>query len=1100
MNKQTEMTLPKLWNDLSLRPYLGEIRRRHGIVETLALPSMKDLPPVRIETLFVSPLLAQSQVSADSDPDQWPKGQNLFEAFQDSPQLVVLGDPGGGKTTLSNWLAWRLSAGLTTPLPELLENRVPIPCILREMPSGIFSAESTVSDLTVGIAERILGDKADDAMKSSLRSRVEAGSYVLILDGVDEIPVEHRKIVAGWMQKANSQNSPVLATSRIIGYEDWPVERVHFELPQWWLKTQIDGTQPVKSPELVHLMLNNRIISDRDLEWGSVRPEGFVEPVPELILAALGSPYRWAQIRYLMPFDQNRVSAFSENWYRQRCGSEREALEKARDFLASLAKSVVTRQLARTPNLLSLMAIVHREAANLPDGKALLYDEIANAYINTIDKQRKISPGDALAPYDWKERKAWLAYVGFRMQQLRDGNNEAEERILASEEDVLSWLAEAMENSGVNRPDETAKLFLSWVARRSGLLLPRGDKLYAFVHLSFQEYFCACYLISRIVRPAFVMDKISPDDPVTKQKLSEWSANAVWRETFVYLFELLSAERDSDWVEILTEVLFDPDNGDLFSNKAALAGRLMNDRHIRLGVEWKDRLADQCSAQAWYDWFIHRNDYAGMSVFPALLEAGYAAIVAPLEVSIELGPLPVHRLENLEPLFDLKTMQFCIVFNESISDLSPLAGATSLQFLQLDNTQVSDLSPLSGLTSLRELYLENTQVSDLSPLAELINLQKLVLNNTLVTDLSPLVGLTSLRWLSLYNSKVSDLSPLAGLTALLFLQLDNTKVSDLLPLSGLTALRELYLENTQVSDLPPLAELINLQKLVLNNTLVTDLSPLAGLTNLYELTLNNSQVSDLSPLAGLTSLRELHLDKTEVSDLSPLAGLTALQRLQLNNTQISDLSPLEGLSTLRSLTLNNTQITGLSSLKRLTALQVLHFSNTLVNDLSPLAGLTALRWLHVHDNQVSDLSPLARLSALQRLDLNNTLVSNLEPLVGLSALRSLHLDNTRISSLSPLARLTALEWLVLSNTDVTDLSPIAVLRDLQGLYLENTRVSDLSPLQGLTNLQRLSLDNTQVADLSPLAGLADLSDLSIENTRVTDTSPLAHLKNLRIST
>ena len=54
MSKNT--AFPKLWDDLSLRPYLGEIRRRHGIVESLALPSMHDLPPLRIETLFVAPI------------------------------------------------------------------------------------------------------------------------------------------------------------------------------------------------------------------------------------------------------------------------------------------------------------------------------------------------------------------------------------------------------------------------------------------------------------------------------------------------------------------------------------------------------------------------------------------------------------------------------------------------------------------------------------------------------------------------------------------------------------------------------------------------------------------------------------------------------------------------------------------------------------------------------------------------------------------------------------------------------------------------------------------------------------------------------------
>jgi hypothetical protein len=132
MSKQaTGPAYPPLWEDRSLRPYLGEIARRHGIIDTLALPSMRDLPPIRIETLFVPPLLAKGPVSADSDPATWPTGQSLFEALQAAPQLVVLGDPGGGKTTLANWLAWRLTAGLTTPLPAVLEDKLPIPCASR---------------------------------------------------------------------------------------------------------------------------------------------------------------------------------------------------------------------------------------------------------------------------------------------------------------------------------------------------------------------------------------------------------------------------------------------------------------------------------------------------------------------------------------------------------------------------------------------------------------------------------------------------------------------------------------------------------------------------------------------------------------------------------------------------------------------------------------------------------------------------------------------------------------------------------------------------------------------------------------------------------
>ncbi len=747
---------PKLWSDSCLRPYLGEINRRHGIIETLAMPSVHDLPPSRIETLFVSPLLAENAVNVENDPKTWSAGLSLFDTLDANPRLVVLGDPGGGKTTLSNWLAWRLSAGLTAPLPEVLTERIPLPCVLRDMSSGLFADAPTVSDLAVKIAQHLLADKADTALIASLQARVAAGRYVLILDGVDEIAVSHRKVIADWMKQAHEQDACVLATSRIVGYEDWVIDQPMVELPLKF-EAGISWKEFIRSAQ------------------------GQEQPAEEQL--------HWAERRYLLPFDQQRVAAFAENWYRQRCGTEQGARQKTNDLLTAIAQSPTTRQLARTPNLLSMMAMVHREHAHLPDGKALLYEEIANAYINTIDQQRKILPNDALAPYPWKARKGWLAYIAFQMQ-LRRSDEQQDDGLLVDEQDVLEWLSTAMRVSGVAQPEATAQEYLRWVARRSGLLLPRGEKRYAFVHLSFQEYFCACHLATRIVSPAFVKDKLKDDEAVTKAALVNWAKSTVWRETLVNLFELISAEQDVDWIVDLTEILFGEyaEITDFSRPQAELAVRLIQDKHIRLSEVWQERLAERCGSAAWWD--RHRQDG---KIWSALLDQGYAANVSSIT---EFSALTRLRLAR--------------VMNPTLSEIIPPSSSLCLRGLDLSKTSVSDVSALSGLTKLEGLDLSQTAV----------------------TDISALSGLTNLDWINLSQTAVSDISALSGLTHLWGLSLRQTSVSDVSALSGLTNLRELDLSQTAISDVSTLSELTNLRGLNLSETAVNDVSALAHLTQL----------------------------------------------------------------------------------------------------------------------------------------------------------------------------------------------------------------------------------------------------------------------------
>ncbi|WP_413925540.1 leucine-rich repeat domain-containing protein [Candidatus Accumulibacter phosphatis] len=1111
-----------LWDDLPLRRYLREVATRMGVVEILALDNLRDLPRIRIETIYVPPLLAEYAVDVEGDPKRWPAGQNLLETLTEHRRLVVLGDPGGGKTTLANWLAWRLSAGLSAPLPPFLADKVPLPCVLRELPPDVVTEDTPLDRLVEHIVRRLLGDKASDELRATLHARVAAGKYVLILDGIDEIPLTARDQVRNWVRTASGQDACVLATSRVVGYDDLPVDRITLvdRLRKWFTLGQ---RQPPDLCAGAPALFSTEAASDAQSKvwhdwWGDKQTIATVAASPGAKIdrdrskrgdagppsldgeAARAEP-AWAVRRYLMPFDDARIAAFASNWYSQRCASEIEAREKAADLVAAVSRHAVTLRLARTPNLLTLMAVVHRERADLPDGKAVLYDEIANAYINTIDSGRKL-PGvpDRLAHHDWKERKSWLAYVAFRLQKQRSAQDE-KSGILAGESDVRGWLAEAMERSGVAEAPMAARDYLGWVARRSGLLLPRGEGLYAFVHLSFQEYFCACHLAQRMLSPAYVRRGVSSDGTVSRKVLCDWAGEALWRETFVFLFEKLSAERDAGWIEDLADAIFPKDSGhssslDENDPRLRLAARILGDRHVRLDELTKERLIGPCVNAAWVLHISNRTS----DLLLLLIEGNLACIArggGSDALPENLEGVPYRTSAELHGLGSPTMLRLLIVRDRAWSESSALSAFPALVALNIGNTQVSDVSPLAALTGLQWLSLDNTQVSDVSPLAALTGLQKLSLDNTQVSDVSPLAALTGLQVLSLTNTQVSDVSPLAALTGLQVLSLDNTQVSDVSPLAALTGLQGLLLDNTQVSDVSPLAALTGLQVLSLGNTQVSDVSPLAALTGLQTLSLRNTQVSDVSPLAALTGLQGLSLTNTQVSDVSPLAALTGLQELSLGNTQVSDVSPLAALTGLQTLSLTNTQVSDVSPLAALTGLQTLSLINTQVSDVSPLAALTGLQTLWLDNTQISDVSPLAVLTGLQELSLDDTEVSDVSPLAALTGLQGLLLDNTQVSDVSPLAALTGLQVLSLDNTQVSDVSPLAVLTGLQGLSLTNTQVSDVSPLAALTGLQKLWLDNTQVSDVSPLAALTGLQKLSLANTQVSDVSPLAALTGLQ---
>ena len=911
--------IPDYFRNPVIRPYLKNVRDWQGYIRFLGLPDRRENPDVVIDRLFVTPLLTRRYVSPDESPENWfDEAEALVDALAENRRLVLLGDPGIGKSTFLNYVTWLLSRPATNALIDRLGWRLPLPMVLRELEvRGV----KRFDDLLEAFLNHKMSAPLLEDDRSYLMRTLEEGQAFLLLDGIDELgDRETRENLRSAVFEGMSRYPGChwLMTSRIVGYEEAPFDPVHH--------------REVARHAGDALMQVSEALGDRD-GGGSGNALFPNESAGELSRAHLRrgararlpagpvSGSRQVATRYIAPFDDRRIEAFARNWYVLREAAASRADDSANHLVRAVHADESILRLARIPNLLTMMALIHRIEATLPHGRALLYERIAEAYLESIDKFRGISS----SPHDLPRKKGWLARVAFEMQHRRMSEGDSDEAtVLMDADTVKGWLSEEMGRSDTFPDTPSAEEFLEIIGRRSGLFLPRGEGLYAFVHLSFQEYFAAVALKREVTRLRWARGDASRLG-FDRYTLAEWAGQSVWRETFSFLFELLASEEEDDWYTDLLDCIFgedlsrlndaDPDQDEdqdmRILNLGGLLARLVTNSRSVLTSEGRDLAIAGCvGAQL------------RVSTRLPFMQIIFSVL---LGEDVEWNERIFEEINRQMQKMNIWTLDLSYT---GISDISPLANFTDLQSLDLAEMRVSDLSPIKNLAKLRSLYLGGTPVSDLSPLMNLSALQSLVLSEMKIRNFEVITKLINLQSIELWNIKGIDIGLLANLRKLQSLILFEPEFSDLARLSTLPALEKLDIICSEASDITPLANLGTLRSLGCEEMPISDLSPLAKLTALESLHLRLTSVSDISPLRYCMSLRYLRLQHIgEIFDLSPLADVVTLQSLTLGTKAALDLTPLANLPALQELDLYAARALDLSPLKRLTSLRRLHLHN-----------------------------------------------------------------------------------------------------------------------------------------------------------------------------
>jgi formylglycine-generating enzyme required for sulfatase activity len=373
-----------------------------------------------------------------------------LEATAQAPRLVLLGDPGAGKSTFARMVLAQLAEAHlegTEPPPGVAPELLPILVTLRDLVPRLntvelknLPADRAQTTLAALLRDQVLEDlarlEAADCA-GSLRETLTDGRCLLVLDGLDEVPQALRKLVRLTVAAVIGQYAPqrLIVTCRVRSYVG-------------------DAVLP-----------------------------GFREHT-------------------LAPFDDERIKRFVQAWYNAQKRLGRFDAAQAQNRTADLTSAALApdlRELATNPMMLTTMAIIHQKEIGLPRERVRLYDLAVDVLLRRWQKRKTgeqaMAPSPALAEFlkDDLRLRATLERLAYdaHTRGLRQG--EAAELTRGR---ALELLEEPAYLASAGLADE----FLDYVDQRAGLLVGRGGDLgrpttYAFPHRTFQEYLAGCYLV-----------------------------------------------------------------------------------------------------------------------------------------------------------------------------------------------------------------------------------------------------------------------------------------------------------------------------------------------------------------------------------------------------------------------------------------------------------------------------------------------------------------------------------------------------------------------------------------------------------------------------
>jgi formylglycine-generating enzyme required for sulfatase activity/energy-coupling factor transporter ATP-binding protein EcfA2 len=445
----------------------------------------------------------------------------IQQALYKHQRLVVVGDPGCGKTTLLCYIAltyarnWTEAQGLVQKRLGLPNPRLPILLFLRDFATHLQHTHPDQSldgpALLLDYLHKFFANQEIRLPEAFFTGPLEKGTCVVLLDGMDEVAkTAIRRRIARIIERFTRcyPDNRYVVTSRVKGYTD------------------------------------------------SVR---------------LGETYAVAKVR---DFSREDMKQFLTHWNRaveavlaggDTESSRKKARRQSRALLAAIDGNDRVRELAVNPLLLTVIALVQRYRAKLPERRTELYEEAVEVLLGKWDAAKGMKcTQDEL---DAGDCRSLLEPVALAMMEQRRREIDAE----ALHHHLTQQFCSTATNN--RRAEKRAERFLARINERSGLVTERGQGTYSFSHLTFQEHLAA----------RAVADRKDYIDYTLKRIADSW-----WREVVLLMAGYLSTQGRQRATDLIRAVMDHKEEPEPYHNLVLAADCLRDVGQVRVtGDLWQ---------------------------------------------------------------------------------------------------------------------------------------------------------------------------------------------------------------------------------------------------------------------------------------------------------------------------------------------------------------------------------------------------------------------------------------------------------------------------------------------------------------------------------